>query len=184
MILDPNIDEDFASVDDAVPEGITWSADPEERMYRRRALAALGMEVVEEDVFQTMLRRTTKGLQDDNPFNNLFFGSSKSDKDSKERRMNRRAKRQLQEIAQNMGVIGTGLRGESRRGHVSDSWDEDFFPELLELKWPPEGRMVERDCTCDMWDRIRCKCLSPRTFTSHVVSQSVWQTGTDRELDT
>lgn len=58
------------------------------------------------------------------------------------------------QIAQAMGVVGTGLRGEATRADAR--WDDDFFPELMELKWPPEGRLVERDCTCDMWDRIRC----------------------------
>jgi hypothetical protein len=36
-------------------EGDFWSDDPDERRYRRRALIALGMDVVEEDVFQAML---------------------------------------------------------------------------------------------------------------------------------
>jgi len=34
-------------------------------------------------------------------------------------------------------------------------WDDDFFPQFIELQWPPEGRLVERDCTCDFWGRIR-----------------------------
>jgi hypothetical protein len=54
-----------------------------------------------------------------------------------------------------MGILGIGLAGE----RSFSEWNEDFFPEMLELKWPPEGLLVERDCTCDMWDRIRCKCI-------------------------
>jgi len=72
------------------------------------------------------------------------------------KKMSKRAIRQVQQIAQAMGVAGTGLRGEPTRAGAR--WDDDFFPEMLDLKWPPEGRLVERDCTCDMWDRIRCKC--------------------------
>jgi len=158
----------------AAIEGYLWSEDPQEQAFRRRALRALGMEVVEEDVFRTMLLRTPKSPEDgDNPFRFLFGkggagggvgGNSKpknkQGKDySDEERMTRRAIRQLQQIAQDMGLLGKGLQGEPRRGgrHVADHWVEDFFPEIMELKWPPEGRLVERDCTCDMWDRIRCK---------------------------
>jgi len=157
--FDQIFDVDATEEDDNVTatEGYVWSTDPQERAHRRRALEALGMEVVEEDVFQTMLRRKSSGSDDaDNLFNNLFGNKGK---DGSRERMTRRAKRQLQEIAQDMGVVGTGLRGEQRRRFQSvDLWADDFFPEILELKWPPEGRLVERDCTCDMWDRIRCKC--------------------------
>jgi Carboxylesterase family len=87
---------------------------------------------------------------------------------------------QIQRMAQDMGVLGRGLSGEydrllgggggigggsessSRSGSNSQSghgyWEDDFFPQFLELRWPPEGRLVERDCTCDFWGRIRCKC--------------------------
>jgi hypothetical protein len=130
-------------------------------MYRRRALIALGMEVIEEDVFQTMLRRIKFVEEADNPFHNFLLRIARNQakggrKGGKEKHL-RRAVRQLQRIAQDMGFIGTGLQGEPRRSNapVSDYWEDAFFPEILELKWPPEGRLVERDCTCDMWDRIR-----------------------------
>jgi hypothetical protein len=145
---------------ETIMEGFVWSDDPEFLMYRRRALKALGMQVVEEDVFRTMLRRTARANEEvDNPFNMLFGAGqkSKSKETGSQRRMSRAAKRQLQQIAQDMGVLGTGLRGEPMRNGYGDMWEEDFFPEMLELKWPPEGRLIERDCTCDMWERIRCK---------------------------
>jgi carboxylesterase type B len=152
----------------SVIEGYLWSEDPQELAFRRRALRALGMKVVEEDVFQTMLTRTTKAPEDtDNPFSFLFGGASATPKTGKaslkgkseEEQMTRRAIRQLQQIAQDMGLLGKGLLGEPRRGATVNNWIEDFFPEILEVKWPPEGRLVERDCTCDMWDRIRCKSV-------------------------
>lgn len=85
---------------------------------------------------------------------------------------------QIQRMAQDMGVLGRGLSGEydrllggggfggpggSSSGRASFQsghgyWDDDFFPQFLELRWPPEGRLVESDCTCDFWGRIRCKC--------------------------
>jgi hypothetical protein len=148
------------AINDTVIEGYYWSDAPEERTYRRRALIALGMEVIEEDVFQTMLRRIKFGEEMDNPFHNFLIriasSNSNSRKGGKDKHL-RRAIRQLQRIAQDMGFIGTGLHGEPRRRDVpvSDYWEDAFFPEILELKWPPEGRLVERDCTCDMWNRIR-----------------------------
>ena len=70
-----------------------------------------------------------------------------------------------------MGVLGRGLDGDYKRllgvaTSRSDSdgaffshgyWDDDFFPQFIELQSPPEGRLVERDCTCDFWERIRCE---------------------------
>lgn len=72
-------------------------------------------------------------------------------------------------MAQDMGVLGRGLDGDYKRllgvaTSRSDSddaffshgyWDDDFFPQFIELQSPPEGRLVERDCTCDFWERIR-----------------------------
>ena len=138
-----------------------WSDDPAFRSYRRRTLSALGMRVVEEDVFQTLLRRTKKRDDDDSFFDALFGKPGRTSKDNlKAKKVRRQAIRRLQQIAQDLGFIGAGLRGEPKRagvpGHRNDAlWEEDFFPEILELKWPPEGRLVERDCTCDLWDKIR-----------------------------
>lgn len=142
-------------------EGFSWSGVFEERVFRRRILKELGMEVAAEDVFQTMLRRKAKSGDDtDYSFNSLLFGSvagPKSKQGSREQQRRRKALRQLIQIAQDMKIMGTGLQGDQRRGHSVGSWEDDFFPQILELKWPPEDRLVERDCTCDMWDRIRCK---------------------------
>jgi Carboxylesterase family len=160
-IFDVNAEQyNSNAINDTVIEGYYWSDDPEERTYRRRALMALGMEVVEEDAYQTMLRRIKFGEESDNPFHNFLIriasSNSNNRKGGKHKHL-RKAIRQLQRIAQYMGFIGTGLGGESRRRDVpfADYREDDFFPEVLELKWPPEGRLVERDCTCDMWDRIR-----------------------------
>ena len=143
-------------------ESFQWSSDPEDLALRRRALKAMGMDVVEEDVFQTMLTRTPKTGEDgDNPLAFLFGSSGGKSppqyhNKNNEEKLTRKAIRQLQQIAQDMGLLGRGLKGEPSRGQ-SAYWEEEFFPEMLEIKWPPEGRLVERDCTCDMWDRIRCK---------------------------
>lgn len=157
--LDRIFDVDATEEDFNVTEGDAWATlDPQERAYRRRALEAIGMEVVDEDLFQTMLRRTAKGNTEmENLFHTLFFGPQKpKEEPSPDDRLTRRARLQLQQIAQDMGVLGTGIIGESRNSrHNVDSWEEDFFPEMLELKWPPEGRLIERDCTCDFWYKIR-----------------------------
>lgn len=64
------------------------------------------------------------------------------------------------------GGINSGNSGGSSHGY----WEDDFFPQFLELQWPPEGRLVERDCTCDFWERIRCKFM----LVTVVLVQSFW----------
>jgi len=162
-VFDLDVPQDVDEMGDK--EEFVWSDDVEEQIFRRRALAALGMQVVEEDVFQTMLQRTTPRKEDDATSSLMFdsfpFGTMNSAARHKEAATQaairaRQAAAQLQQIAQDMGVIGTGLQGELKKGsNNNDFWEEDFFPEILELKWPPEGRLVERDCTCDFWDKIR-----------------------------
>jgi carboxylesterase type B len=148
-------DEEMGKVDnETLIDGFTWSDDPQVRLYRKRALAALGMEVVEEDVFRTILRRSKKTEDVESFFESIFFANKNNQGKSKDSKRTRQVIRRLQQIAQDMGVIGRGLMKEPRRGQ-SKGWEEDFFPEILELKWPPEGRLVERDCTCDFWDKIR-----------------------------
>ena len=146
-----HIDETQPYLNDTVIEGYLWSNDPTERTYRRRALLALGMEVVEEDVYQTTLRRIKFGEETDNPFHNFLIRiasnhatMNRRSAGTKDKNL-RRTVRQLQRIAQDMGFIGTGLEGEPRRRDalISDFWEDAFFPEIMELKWPPEGRLVE-----------------------------------------
>ncbi|KAL7581155.1 hypothetical protein ACA910_005947 [Epithemia clementina (nom. ined.)] len=153
-IFDLQIPQD---VDEPVDEEFfVWSDNPEEQIYRRRALNAMGMEVVDEDLFRTMLKRKPRDEGSEPSYDPFPFGNMARNKENagqKERA--RRAVIQLQQIAQDMGVIGTGLRGEPKKNSNTDTWEENFFPEIMELKWPPEGRLVERDCTCDLWDKIR-----------------------------
>lgn len=138
----------------------SWSHDKLGRAYRRRALQALNMEVVEEDELRTELKRAKPtGHDPNNPFFSLKFlsklGITSKVEPSNNEGLPLHAIRQVQRVAQDMGVLGTGLRSDDRRGEHS-YWDDDFFPQLLELKWPPEERLVERDCSCDFWERIRC----------------------------
>jgi hypothetical protein len=140
-----------------------WTPEKEERMYRRRALASLGMEVVDEDVFRTELRRTAL-LSNDAVVDKKFLSSrflfrtslkwnthDEGDKPT----MSPRAMREAVLFAKEIGALGMGLAGDDRFPELGG--ESDFFPELFELRWPPEGRLIERDCTCDMWDKIRCK---------------------------
>lgn len=140
-------------------EGYAWSGIREERIFRRRILQALGMEVASEDVYHTKLRRTVKNGDEQQSYllSSVLFGSvSQSHREgSREQRRTRKALTELQRIAQDMRIMGTGLRSVRRRG--KEAWEDDFFPQILELKWPPDDQLIERDCTCDMWDRIRCK---------------------------
>lgn len=86
-------------------EGYMWSADPVEQTYRRRSLIALGMEVAEEDFYQTHLRKIKFSDETDNPFHAFLTGlaSSKSKRGRKKDDLRfRRAIRQLQRLAQDM----------------------------------------------------------------------------------
>jgi hypothetical protein len=56
------------------------------------------------------------------------------------------------QLAQEADAMGFGLGGNS------DS-DSAMFSEFLDLTWPPRGRIIERDCTCDLWDTIQCECV-------------------------
>jgi hypothetical protein len=63
--------------------------------------------------------------------------------------------REAVRFAQDLGLLGMGLSEDETGKDFRFDASEIFFPEFLELTWPPEGRLIERDCTCDMWDRIR-----------------------------
>lgn len=150
-----------------------------EKAFRRRALEVLNMEVVDEDSLRTELKRNKQlsgSTSGDNPlgalrqylsrWNNTIGTSTGGNSIMIE---------QIQRMAQDMGVLGRGLSGEYDRllgggfggsnsgGSSHQYWDDDFFPQFLELQWPPEGRLVERDCTCDFWERIRCKLVIDST---------------------
>ena len=152
------------------------------KVFRKRALEVLNMEVVEEDSLRTELKRNKPpygSINGDTPLGalrlylsrwNITSGGSSSD-DSNESRVNYDMIQKIQQMAQDMGVLGRGLDGDYKRllgvaTSRSDSdgaffshgyWDDDFFPQFIELQSPPEGRLVERDCTCDFWERIRCE---------------------------
>ena len=143
------------------PEGFLWADDRGGRAYRKRALRAMNMAVAEEDILRTELSRTIR--EPDLSFALKFLSNFGITTHKGEERMPLRTIRQVQRIAQEMGVLGTGLRSDDhgRRSGSSglNNWNENFFPQLLELKWPPEERLVERDCTCDFWEKIRCTYL-------------------------
>ena len=130
--------------------------------YRRRALEAMEMDVAAEDVFTTELRRVQyrKEVEEED----ISFLKGKvlkhwgfSADDRPMHLMSKSRAREAIRLAQELGLMGVGL-SEDEAGKVGPvPGSEVFFPELLEFTWPPEGRLIERDCTCDLWDRIRCK---------------------------
>ena len=175
-------------------EGLGGDMDPlavRQQYYRRKALMALQMEEVDSgDPYRTELRRAREknARRKDGDSGGgasftrrlLFGGWHLEDDEPPTSAMSRASAREAIMAAQDLGVLGAGLRRElvpGGRGGGSAQQrppTEDFFPELLELSWPPEGRLIERDCTCDLWDRIRCeflfqclglssKCLTPLT---------------------
>lgn len=143
--------------DDFSDAGDEFSARDE--YYRARALEAMELDVAAEDVFTTELRRVQ--YRKDAEEEDVSFlkgkvlkrwGFSADD----QRRLHPMSKSQAKEairLAQELGLMGAGLSEDGKGSHLHGS--EMFFPELLELTWPPEGRLIERDCTCDLWDKIR-----------------------------
>lgn len=132
-------------------------------LYRRRALEAMEMDVAAEDVFTTELRRVP--YRKDADEEDASFLRQKvlkrwgfaADDHGRVKLMPKKQAREAIRLAQEMGLMGTGLSEDETGKSGVPYANEIFFPELLELTWPPEGRLIERDCTCDMWDRIRCK---------------------------
>jgi carboxylesterase type B len=152
-------DIDPHELDETDDEQSIWPHTKEEQIYRKRALAALNMDVADEDVFRTELRRVVSGDNDvDKAFlaSRFLFRSSLHWDHGKHESLSGVA-RDVMRFAQEMGVLGTGM-GVDDKWHYQQGWeDNDFFPEFIDFKWPPEGRLIERDCTCDMWQNIRCK---------------------------
>ena len=149
-------DEDTEEDAEGERATIIWADSKAERAYRRRALTALGFELVDEDIYRTELRRAVHKPHEndlDKAFLTSRFLFRSSLRIDHEQGFPNAEVQEVFRIAQEMGILGIGLAGE----RSSSEWNEDFFPDMLELRWPPEGRLVEWDCTCDMWDRIRCK---------------------------
>jgi carboxylesterase type B len=157
-----------------------------ERAHRDHVLRILDMEVVDHDNLRTELKRNKpSNPQSESQYTLSRFGTSSVESGNVSQVENNsllsfishsdRMTQQIQQMAQDMGVLGRGLSGDYERlvsggkigagssnsgslsGHTY--WEDDFFPQLLELQWPPEGRLVERDCTCDFWERIRCRYI-------------------------
>ena len=126
-----------------------------EKAFRKRALEVLNMEVVEEDSWRTELKRNKH--QSGNPNGENPFGALRQYLSRWNNTIDTSAGEtstmieQIQRMAQDMGVLGRGLSDSNSEQY----WEDDFFPQFIELQWPPESRLVERDCTCDFWERIR-----------------------------
>ena len=123
-----------------------------EQYYRRKALRALVLEVAEEDVFRTELRRSrSDSLNSGDRIGGLlsrYYGPQRRKAVKDTHQGPKYDPEQVLRMAQEMGIMGEGLLGNGNQR-------SEFLPEFLDLSWPPEERLIERDCTCDMWDRIR-----------------------------
>jgi hypothetical protein len=135
-----------------------------EEAYRNRALEALGLEVAEEDDLHIELKASRRKKHEKGEEQSLVTKLLTRFLKKRDREVDTLPQSDFREIfrvAQDMGILGKGI------GVVEDSEDkcfisndirnEVFLPQMLELKWPPEERLVERDCTCDFWEKIRYK---------------------------
>ena len=138
--------------------------------YRKRALEALELAVADkDDVFRTELRHVQSRDGEHLVSSNLLFRTFGWGFDDKHDKLGGRSKLEILRLARRMGVIGIGLASghdDSSKFFSDNPSEEDYFPQLLELSWPPELRLIEEDCTCDMWDRIRCKFCNIYFFIS------------------
>eukprot|EP00592_Proboscia_alata_P014665 CAMPEP_0194400332 /NCGR_PEP_ID=MMETSP0174-20130528/127152_1 /TAXON_ID=216777 /ORGANISM="Proboscia alata, Strain PI-D3" /LENGTH=1298 /DNA_ID=CAMNT_0039196831 /DNA_START=207 /DNA_END=4102 /DNA_ORIENTATION=- len=142
------------------------------KLFRSKTLDALSLDVAEEDLFRTELKRVKKrkgsGIMEDGSssyhpkhiFRMAFphiYTNEKVDERLRESSKSYSTVGQIIQAAKEMGLMGQGISSSSPASDVSNnnSIRPEILPEILELSWPPEGRLIERDCTCEMWDRIR-----------------------------
>jgi len=134
----------------------TEDLDARDEFYRRRALEAMELDVASEDVFTTELRRVQyREVEEDVVSLKGKVLKRLNLADERPLQMSKERAREAVRFAQDLGLLGMGLSEDETGKDFRFDMSEIFFPELLELAWPPEGRLIERDCTCDMWDRIR-----------------------------
>jgi hypothetical protein len=60
-------------------------------------------------------------------------------------------------MAQEIGVMGEGVGVEDEEPTAAAWFDEGghTIPFLLDIAWPPEARLIERDCSCELWDKVK-----------------------------
>ena len=146
------------------------SHNEEESRRRRQVLEALDLTVVEDDPLHTELKHKPAKERDEKDreewlamklFNAFQIRRQKNQKNGS---LRRKEIQDILRIAQDMGILGKGigvvegdLDVEEQSSGIPPDIGSGSLPQLLELKWPPEGRLVERDCTCDFWEKIRYK---------------------------
>ena len=110
-----------------------------DELYRHRALELMQMAVVEEDLFRTELKRVQYRKEAEDEDSSFLKGTLWKRWYQQNGRqfdpMGRIRANEARRLAQEIGVMGIGL-SEDTRGAVPPA--EIYFPELLELTWPPE----------------------------------------------
>ena len=108
--------------------------------YRRKALELMQMDVVVEDVFRTELKRMKYRKEAEDENSSLLKGNVwKRWYQQQERNfppMARMRANEARRFAQELGIMGIGLSEDKTGGGIHPT--EVYFPELLELTWPPE----------------------------------------------
>mmetsp|Transcript_15104 Transcript_15104/g.23448 ORF Transcript_15104/g.23448 Transcript_15104/m.23448 type:complete len:735 (+) Transcript_15104:1-2205(+) len=104
--------------------------------HRKEALEFMKLLSVEEKNSQrTELKRITNPSSIDTSYWDKFWHHSNNLGD--EGRKSREQFIDTLQKAQRVGAVGPDLK------------------ELIDFHWRPEARLIEEDCTCEMWDRIR-----------------------------
>ena len=160
----------FESFDDAFHEAVEWEEGLSEDAYRAKLLGFLGLETAVDDDHRTELRRKRGGATTTTT-TAAYGGGGVDEKLSKIRAIADEVLR----IGQEAGVLGrfssrrwendrgtatgtgTGARGggdddDTKRGSSAGRAD---FPSLMEFRGShPEARLLENDCSCEMWNDI------------------------------
>ncbi len=110
-----------------------------DELYREHALELMQMDVVAEDVFSTELKRVEYRIEGEDEDSSFLKGKMWKRWQKKHLRQFPPAARmkanEARRLAQEFGVMGVGL---SYDIYERDGPTEIYFPELLELTWPPE----------------------------------------------
>ena len=127
---DEEVESDYSSMDE---------------YYRNKALELMQMDTVVEDVFRTELKRVEYRKEAEDEDTSFLKGKKMwkrwYQKNGREfPPMARMKANEARRFAQELGVMGIGLGEDRIGGGISPT--EIYFPELLELTWPPEVRTL------------------------------------------
>ncbi|GMI06818.1 hypothetical protein TrVE_jg14387 [Triparma verrucosa] len=148
---------DYNNIDEL---DLIWGEEESEDEFRSRVLMLLGVETARDTKHRTELRRSNSPYEKEEFSSwNIFKKRKKREEDKKSNEKDHYFNKYdvesranfILKIAQAAGVMGSGIDAEG------DESEAEWLNEIIDFSWPPEARLIESDCTCEMWNRIRYK---------------------------